>query len=359
MLLLGPTLLLNPLVLLAPLVPQASAAVVTEIPPFLRGDIQIAYSYEQLAGSLVERGDEDVEIGRRNLSDHMLTYGLVFSVAPGVAVFADLPHHVSSRVSYGTVSDMVYDPGTGSGTYVGTTPDDPGTHIDGAGLGGLWIGVRGTPFSEAFTKRNSDATWLLEGAIRTADKSSIWTHNDEGKRGAGLGGTAARVHTAFSTTLGLTAPYVSGTYVGEGKQTVTVVASDGTVHPDIAIDPANRGELRIGVEALTGRNPASGAQFVFDVHLGVAYESWATLPSGIYLPNVLEASEGVPVQQSEQLEAGGGLGLHWRPFENMQLGLFGDVGYHMPQRIEHPYPVYTGANTLNVKAGSTLGVRFR
>lgn len=352
-------LLLGPLLTLGMLFPQASAAVVTEIPPFLRGDIQIAYSYEQLSGSLVERGDEDVEIARRNISDHMLNYGLVFSVAPGVAVFADLPHHLSSRVSYGSASDMVYDAGTGSGTYVGTTPDEPGTYVDGAGLGGLWIGVRGTPFSEAFPKRNSSVTWLLEGAIRTGDKSSLWTANDEDKRGAGPGGMAARVHTAFSTTMGSTAPYVTGTYVGEGKQTVAVVAPDGTTHPEVEVDPANHGDFRIGVEVLAGQNPASGAQFVFDVHLGVSYDAWAQVPSGIFLPNVLEASEGLLVQQSEQLEAGGGLALHWRPFENMQIGVFGDVGYHMPQRIEHPYPVYTGGNTLNIKAGSTLGVRFR
>jgi hypothetical protein len=348
------------MLLLGPLLPLASAAVVTEIPPFLRGDIQIAYTYEQLSGSLVERADQgDVEVGQRTLADHMLRYGVAFSVAPGVAVFADLPHYVSSRVSYGSYSDMVYDPGTGSGTYIGTTPGTPGDLVSGAGLGGIWFGVRGTPFSEAFTSRNSKTTWLLEGAIRTGDKSSFWTVNEDGKRGAGPGGTAARLHTAFSTTVGRTAPYVAGTYVGEGKQTVTLVTPNGTAYEGAEIDPANHGDLKIGVEVLTGRNPANGALFVFDLHLGVSYDAWAQLPSGFYLPKVLEASEGGVVQQAEQLEGGGGLGATWRPFENMQIGVVGDVAYHLPQRLEYPYPVYTGGETLDVTFGSTLGVRFR
>ncbi|MDP2311507.1 MAG: hypothetical protein Q8P41_01265 [Pseudomonadota bacterium] len=347
------------MLLLGPMLTLASAAIVTEIPPFLRGDIQIAYSYEQLSGKLQERGDEELEVGQRTLSDHRLQYGLVFSVAPGVAVFADLPHYVSSRVSYGALSDMVYDPGTGSGTYVGTTEGTPGTYVDGAGLGGLWMGVRGTPFSEAFQKRNSSTTWLIEGAFRTGDKTSFWTADEDGKRGAGPGGTAARLHTAFSTTFGNTSPYVAGTYVGEGKQTVDVVTPDGTTHAQVEVDPANHGDMRIGMEVLTGQNPASGSQFVFDMHLDVSYDAYALLPSGFYLPNTLDASAGGLVQQAEQLEAGGGIGLHWRPFQNLQIGVNADLAYHMPQRIEYPYPVYTGGDTIRFAAGTTLGVRFR
>ncbi|MFN7145242.1 MAG: hypothetical protein ACK4YP_15825 [Myxococcota bacterium] len=348
------------MLLLGSLLPLASAAVVTEIPPFLRGDIQVSYAYEQLGGTLIERtGGESLEVGNRTLYDHSLTYGLVFSVAPGAAVFAELPHHLASAVHYGALAHMVYDPGTGSGTYQGTEAGTPGAYATGSGLGGIWLGVRGTPFSEAFPKRNSRATWLLEGAIRTADDTNFWTVDAEGNRGAGPGGTAARVHTAFSTTFGNSAPYVSGTYVGEGKRTVQVVQPDGTDGAEFEIDPANRGNVRIGVELVAGRNPASGSLFVFDMHLGVAYASHAQLPSGFFLPHVLEASEGGPVLQSEQLEGGAGLAVHWRPFENMQIGLFGDLGYHLPQRIEYPYPVYTGGDTIRVTAGSSLGVRFR
>jgi hypothetical protein len=347
------------MLLLGPLLPLASAAVVTEVPPFLRGDIDVSYSYEQLSGSLQERGEENTEVGSRTLSDHMLHYGLVFSVAPGVAVFADVPHYVSSRVSYGALSEMVYDPSTGSGTYVGTSAGEPGTYVEGNGLGGIWFGVRGTPFSESFEKRNSRVTWLLEGAIRTGDPTSFWVSADD-KRGAGPGGTAARVHTAFSTTFGSSSPYVSGTYIGEGKQTVTVTSPDGTVgESEVEIDPANHGEIRIGTEIQASNNKASGSMLAFDLHLAVQYHAWGQIPSGFYLPNVLEVSEGGPVQQAEALDSGGGLALHWRAFTNFQLTLYGDVAYHMPQRLEYPYPVYTGGDTLLIKAGTDLSVRFR
>ena len=43
----------------------------------------------------------------------------------------------------------------------------------------------------------------------------------------------------------------------------------------------------------------------------------------------------------------------------MQIGVRGDVAYHLPQRLEFPYPVYTGGDTLDIAIGSTLGVRFR
>jgi hypothetical protein len=343
------------------LTPLASAAVLTEVPPFLRGDVTVAYSYDRLAGVLTEEGEDgNVEVGDRALSEHMLRYNVTFGVAPGAAVFVEIPHYVSSTVSYSALSEMVYDASTGSGTYVSTNAGTPGTYVQGSGLGGIWIGVKGTPFSEAFPKRNSRATWLLEGAFRTADSSNYWVVNDEGKRGAGPGGTAFRLNTVFSTTFGNSAPYIQGTYQGEGKRTQVVTDGDGnTGTEEVELDPANFGKLVAGVEVLAGRNPASGSILVFDLHLNVAYAGYAYVPSGIYLPNVLAASAGEPVLQSEQFEPGAGLAVHWRPFENLEIGLNGDAAYHLPQRIEYPYPVYTANDTLRLDLGASVKVRFR
>lgn len=347
------------MLLLGPLLPLASAAVITEVPPFLRGDVQIAYSYDQLGGTLIERkGGEEIDVGNRTVSDHALRYAMVFSFAPGAAAFVEIPHSLSSQVYYGALSDMVYDPGTGSGTYEGTAEGTPGAYVSGAGLGGVWLGVRGTPFSEAFETRNNASTWLLEGAVRTADGTNFWTTGEDDARGAGPAGTAARLRTVFSKTFGNSTPYVSGTYQGEGPATVELVNPDGSAGPSVDVDPANSGDLRVGVELVAGKNDASGSLFVFDLHTGVAYASHGIVPSGFYLPNVLAASEGA-VLQAEELEAGGGLAVHWRPFRNMQLSFVGDVAYHLPQRIEYPYPVYTGGDTISVVAGTTLGIRFR
>jgi hypothetical protein len=349
------------MLLLGPLLTVASAATVTEIPTFLRGDILVSYSYDHLSGSLVERIDgSDLEVGARTVSDHGLSYGLVFGVAPGAAVFVTLPHTVSGSVYYGSYGDMVYDPATGSGTYQGTAAGTPGTYVSGNGLGGVWIGARGTPFSESFEKRNSRVTWLVEGAFRFGDPTSFWAVNDEGKRGAGPGASAFRLHNAFSTTVGNSAPYLSGTLVTTGKQTIQVAnALDASAAGEVEVAPADEVDVRIGAELLAGRNPANGALFIFDLHLGIGYDSYAYVPSGFYLPKVLAASEGGAVLQAERFEPGGGLALRWRPFENLQIDLYGDVAYVLPQRVEFPYPVYTGPDTIHVVAGTNLGVRFR
>lgn len=345
--------------LLGSLLSLASATVVTEIPPFLRGDVTIGYTFDQLSGTLVEDGAADFA-GTRRLSAHMLQYGLVFGVAPGAAVFVELPHYVTTSVSYDAMGQMVFDPTTGGGTFDETEPGEAATWLTGTGLGGVWIGARGTPFSESFTRRRGRATWLLEGAVRTPDDSNFWTISDGTARGAGPGGTALRLRSAFSTTYGSSRPYMSVAFVSEGKRTVDVYNAAGTkVASDLGIDPANTGTFRTGIEVLAAQNEAAGSQLTFDLHLGIAYASYALLPSGIYLPRVLAASEGEAVQQAEQMEAGGGLGFTWRPMTYMQIGVYGDVGYHLRQRIEVPYPVYTDTDTLRIVAGSTLTVRIR
>lgn len=347
------------MLLLGCLLNLAHAANVTEIPPFLRGDVSVGYRFDMLSGSLEEHGAVDVEVGQRTISDHMLSYRAEFGAGPGVAVFFELPHWVSSTVGYGSLGTMVYDPATGAGTYQGTNPGEAGDRIQGSGLGGVWIGVRGTPFSEAFETRKNRATWLLEGALRTGDSSNLWTIAGE-SRGAGTGGTAFRLHSAFSTTFRSTQPWVSGTFVTEGKRTVDVYGDAGTLLASgIEVDPASTLELRTGVEVLAAENEAAGSQLSFDLHMGVAYGSWQTLPSGFYLPEVLDTSEGRAIQQAEQLEGGGGLAIYWRPMTYMQVDLYGDAAWHLPQRIEHPYPVYTGDDTFRVVAGSRLTVRIR
>ena len=346
--------------LLVSLVSLASATSVTEIPPFLRGDVTLGYGYEQLSGSLVERGEEDTEIGQRTISSHKMQYGLVFGVAPGAAVFLEIPHYVQSSVGYSALSEMVYDPTTGSGTYEGTEAGTPGAYVSGAGVNGVWIGARGTPFSETFPNRKNRATWLIEAALRTPSESNFWTMKDGEHRGAGPGGLAVRLHTAFSTTFRTSHPYIAATYIGEGKTTVDVYDDlPQVVATGVEVDPANSGRVRTGLEVLASRNESNGAQLSFDLHLDLAYDSYQTVPSGFYLPNVLAGSEGEPIQQSEQLETGAGLAIRWRPMDYMQVDLYGDVAWHLPQRIESPFAVYTGEDTLRLGVGSQVTIRVR
>lgn len=325
----------------------ALAATVTEVPDFLRGDVGIRYGWSHTEGALVERGEVEEVVGERAMDLHLLTYGLSFSPAPGVALFVDLPHGVSQSIRFPSSQQMVYDPGTGSGTSIGTDALEPDLVERGSGLTGVWIGLRGTPFSEAFVRRGNKATWLLEGALRTGSASTFYNG------GAGDGAPAFRLGSAFSTTVGPAQPYMSGALTWYRP------AERDTEAGPVTVDPGTAGTVRAGAELLTGHNDASGAEFRIDLHLDLDYQAAGTVPSGYELPSVLDASSATSVMSSEWMQAGGGLGLVWRPMRYLQLGVDGSVGYAIPRRIEHPYPIYTGGDTISARLGSHLLVRIR
>ncbi len=323
------------------------ASTVTEIPTFLRGDVAIRYGWDHTSGRLAERADPEVVVGNRALDTHLLYYSVVFAPGPGIAVYAELPHYVAENVSYSEAQSMVYDPATESGTYVGTDPMDPGTYVSGSGLDGVWIGLRATPFSEAFTGRNNRATWRVDLAYRTGSEKNLWTG------GAGDGAPAFRLGSAFSTSVNTTQPYLVGDltwYTAKDRE-----LEAGTV----TVDPGNRLDLRTGAEFVAWEQSASGAAFMVDLHLGFAYQAAGRIPSGYYLPSVLDDSQETGVQTSEFLEGGGGLSLVWRPMTTLQFKLGGDLRYGIPRRIESAYPVYTGGDTLHAALGSELTVRIR
>jgi hypothetical protein len=343
------------LALLFPTVALASS--VTELPPMLRGDVSIGYAWESLRGSLQETGaDGQVEVGQRVLTEHVLRYRADFTAGPGVGVFVEVPQWASQSVTGTEGQTMVYDPATRTGTLIGTNPVADGDYASGSGVGGVWLGVRGTPWSESFRSRNN-VTWLLEGAVRTPDASNFWAGKD---RGAGPGGLGWRLHSAFSHTRGDSSPYLAVTWTQNRALEADTFAADGTpLATGVAVDPADTLRLRIGTENLASREAASGSELRFDLHATVDYAGPSTVPSGVFLPSVLDATEGAAVQQAEQLRAGAGLGVHWRPMTYVELRLFADAATQLPQRLEHPYPVRTGFDTLAATAGTELRVRIR
>ncbi|HND33665.1 MAG TPA: hypothetical protein PLA94_26885, partial [Myxococcota bacterium] len=172
------------------LLPSALSATPTELPPFLRGDISIGYAYDRLSGGLQERlrygtcNDDDgepctLDVGNRAIQDHQMSYGLTFGAYNGLALHLELPHYVNSSVNYANTGEMLFDAATGSGTYKGADlPEGTVQGYKGAGIGGMWIEIAGTPFSESFTGRNNKATWLLAGAVRTPDGTDHWTFQE-------------------------------------------------------------------------------------------------------------------------------------------------------------------------------------
>lgn len=344
-----------------------SLPTVTELPPFLRGDITIGYAYDRLGGHLTEhvpgeRGDtetRDVEVGQRALINHVLNVGAVFSAGPGVALAVDVPVYIRESTWFGTSQTMVYDPATGSGTMNGTTAVEFNTVATGSGVEGVWIGLVGTPFSEAFQKRGNRATWRIGGALRTANAHNFYTAPD-GKRGAGDGALSFRLDNGFSTTFGTTQPYLTARYQSGGASTVDVTDAEGNViAAGMALKGARSADVKFGAEVLAAHNYEAGTNVRMDLHGLVRYSSWSLVPSGLYLPSVLDVSTGLASQMSESMEAGGGLGFMFQPIPYMRISLHGEVAYHMPQRIESPYPIYTSPDTLHSIVGAEIGIRIR
>lgn len=372
------------------------AATPTELPPFLRGDITVGYAFDHQAGGLQEflpyGSCEDtvedpctLDVGDRTITEHRLHYGLTFGVYNGVALRLDLPHYALSEIRYKGTGSMILDAATNTGTYKGVPLDPESSTVGytGSGLGGTWLEVEGTPFSEAFTKRNNKATWLVAGAVRFPDSTDRWAYNDgTAKYGAGPGGTAFRLRSAFSKKFGASEPYFSFSLTSEGAYNRRLINADGVAQLEndrvngqdacaastdylsadgtcIPIYLGTHVDLLMGVELGTAENPNSGGRFSTDLHWGVRYGSWASVPSGSYLPGVLGITAGRPELQSESLEAGGGLGFNVRFFKYLEWRLGVDGYYHAAQRVESQYPIYTGPDTYHLTASTDLVVRIR
>lgn len=339
----------------------------TDLPPFLRGDVEVGYTYDRLAGTLKERTtDGDVDVAQRQISAHNIAYKATFGAAPGTAVYVGIPHTVLKQVSFQDWSAMVYDPATEAGSYTGTATEADLTVSEGSGIEGVWIGVRGTPFSQAFTTRHNRFTLLLDGAIRTPSANANWYTVTEktaveglpGLRGVGEGGVGLRILAAASTTFGRSEPYLVFSWDDTLPVEVDVKGNDGSV--DIAnaeLDAGGHFELRIGTELLAGANEASGSRTSIDLHLVTAYTGASTVPTGIELPDVLVP--GILVQSAESLEAGAGLSFNLRFFRNLEVDLWGQGRFRLPHRLESAYPIYSGADTVHVLAGANMVIRIR
>jgi hypothetical protein len=339
-------------------VTPASAAEVTDLPPWLRGDIVIDYGFQHQSGSLYE-GTE--RVGARTLEEHIITYQGVFSAGPGVAVFFELPQTMSARLAYPEANQMVYDPSTESGTMVGTEALSGLDPVKGKGTDGVWLGLKGTPFSEAFEARGNRATWLIEAAFRTRSDNSFFEPYDGDLRGAGVGGGGTRLGMAFSTTHGVSQPYMSFRYLRtRGLDDVTFYdETGGTIGGGFELDPADHVEVRAGTEIVAHDNPEAHSRFAIDLRLGFGYATWQTIPSGMYLPSVLSTSRTVPATESEYTWGSAGIGLYHQAFQYMKWKLVADATYLVPHQIEHHYDITTGPDTLGLTLGGGIEILIR
>ncbi|TNE91989.1 MAG: hypothetical protein EP330_03280 [Deltaproteobacteria bacterium] len=335
---------------------SALAAEVTDMPTALRGDVNIDY-----VGAISSTGIEEAgEIyARRQNARHELRWGVEFAPADGLAITlaADTTPYVGQ--TWKSATSMGYDPVRETGTYtVGS--DITVDKIQGRGFNGIWIGAALQPFNEAW-RRNHQTTWRIDLAYRTGNKNAtFWTEDGDGWRGAAPGGPAYKLSGAFSADNGAANPYVVGTFKHEGRVTVDVADASGTVvAPSLRIQPGTDFDLIGGIEVVGYRDADTQDRFAVDLRLGVGYRSYRLMPSGLYLPDVLDASKSLLVTQDDRLVARAGMGFdtHIRKYVSIRVG--GDFVYNMPYRIEHLYEARTSGNSYTVEIGSRLNVRIR
>jgi len=329
--------------LLASGLSAAHAAEVTDLPQPLRGMAALDYSVTGDATRLVEG---DTQVGARQERSHTLSLQGAFSPVQGVALAFSLPYVVDQRLSWSMAQQMSFDPILGMGSMVGTDPIDPPPVEKGHGLAGPLLAVQLTPFNaDLFHNGFHRTTWLLEGGFRFQDKSSFFAERDDGSRGAGPGGAALHLRTAFSTTRQQARPYVQASF----DRAFTVAtdlrdADHAVVVAGAPVRPASRLDFRVGAEVPVKTGPELAVSL--DVRGRFGYRSWQDIPSGLYLPDVLAASREVLVTQGEALHATGGLGLQLRFPGTADLLVGGDCGVESPYRVEHPYRVRTDLGTV-------------
>jgi hypothetical protein len=321
-----------------------------------RGDVAVRYDLDGEAARLLEGGEQ---VGRRNITDHVVTWTGSFSFYEGVSAFFEIPHYAAQKVTYPEASQMAFDPAVDAGTMLGTPAIADPAGIRGSGVGGTWWGFRGTPLSETlWGDRGDRTTWMLEAAYRFKDKTNLWTYGPRGTRGAGPGAPAFRLGTTISTTKGEAQPYLKVQWTRTGRINTDIVDEDErVVARGVELRPASELDLGLGTELQVAEYGEQGAQVALDFRGTFSYRSWQDIPSGIYLPDVLEASKSQVATESETASVLGQFGVNWRFHEYVQLNVAGEVGTNTPRRAEHFYPVSTGMGS--VLWGVTTNLRFR
>ncbi len=337
---------------------SAHAAEVTELPPKLRGDVEIGYRYDRDHSFLYEAEEN---VGSATAEDHVLTYGGTFAPWDGIAVWFAVQQYATERIAYADTHEMAFDPNQETGTMIGTDADPSPPTISGSGFGGVWVGVKGTPFSQTlFAARPDRVTMLLDLGYRFADRTSFFTTNDDDRRGGGPGGAAWRASAAFSTTHHATDPYLVFSYEHDMAIVTDVRDETGTVlASDAELNPADNLEAIAGAEIRVFRNEASGAAVDLDFFVRAGYWTWQDVPSGIYLPSVVAPSYGQVVTQSDVMYARGGVGVEWRMFEYLEWDVAGEAGTRSAHRLEYPYAVSTGLDSFDYAITTSFTFRIR
>jgi hypothetical protein len=333
----------------------AVGAEVTDIPPALRGTVRIDYAGQTEFANIVEA---ETYFGKRRITAHSMTYSAEFAPIDGFGIKLALPTSPARSVGFTEAYEMYYEPVNNGGTYTFGEAFTEDIELSGKGGQGFYAGAILAPVSEQFGW-NTGVSWRVDIGYRSGTKTNFWTVKD-GQRGAGQGGGAFRLDAAFSTDKGISIPYAQVQYTKESKVEVDVVDENGTLWAsNLKLQPPSSVAFRSGVEIVAVEEQADGSRWTVDLFTHFRYETWSDVPSGIYLPSVLDGSRTIPVRVSDHASVGAGLGLnaHITQYVGLRTSVRGV--YTIPYQIEHVYPVYTSADNFGIEWSVGLDGKIR
>ena len=209
-------------------------------------------------------------------------------------------------------------------------------------------GSKGT--AAAVTRPGSAAARVAPPPATTpSPNATLYSTNNASTRGAAPGGHGLFIGAAFSNNKGKGNPYMDFQLVWESPSNVDIVDGNGQlVKTGATIRPATTIDMAAGVEVIASEQPDKDIRVAVDLFAGIGYRSWADLPSGFHLPDVLGQSSGLVVTQSDHVALRAGLALNYdiNKWVGLRTGIEGR--YYTPFTIENDYPVSTGIDSFQV-----------
>jgi len=339
----------------------AVAADETDLPPALRGDLGVGWRSDLASVGLAEdaprRGDSAIPVGRRREVAHLLAIQGTFAFVDGIALTGGVEHAPSTSYTFVNATRMLQDPATGQGSAAGGVPLTDPEGWRASGLVGWNLGVAFAPLSE-HRDANAPLSWRLDLGFRSAPPRTLWELDESGRGGAGPGGTTFRAGAAFSRQYPRSSPYLLSRWdIGTPRFIDSVDAWGDPVA--IQVDPGQRLEVAAGVELPLTPDSDSTVQANVDLSAGFLYQGGSRVRSGVLLPDVLPGSRSAAVQRAEHLGWHGSLAIELDLGEAARLRLWSRALWFLPYQVEHPYKIWTTAESLHGSLGAEVRLQWR
>ncbi len=332
---------------------SVEAGTFTDAPGALQGDVAINHHFGVRTDSIYQ---EDQMVGsrshQRNNTQLLMKIGLVDFMSADVV----LPIG-SESIAFEGVYEMKYDPLSQTGSYL-DTPAIQDVVRSGKGLEGTELALNFYPFhTKIYSNRGDAGNWQMGLVYRMKDKTNLFTVTPDGQRGSGIGASGFGIQTAFSNKSKNVEPYLVMKAIRSNSFDAEMRGDDGTLYSNgETFSPAHTVDIRGGTELYLLDDVALASYITLDLFGEYRYQSFQAIPSGIYLPSVLESTQDTIITQTELVSIQGGVGTNIQLNSLYGFRLFGQAGFASPQRIEHIYEVSTQGS---FQWGVFSEIRFR